>query len=208
MKKKKALKTIGIIVGITALLFVGINILYAAYVGIPSKDKIDTANLPEEAFSTITDTRTFSQKYDDCGGYATAYVLRQLGYDVYGEEVFAEMNCKLFGGVTPMGIVYYLKGEGINARYVKGDMETIKAEIAKGNYVIVNGNSRAGDTSSTHYNVATGYDSKYMYMIDSVPAFCNAYEDNYNRRIEKDFFEKIMDVIYPFEKNSYIVIEP
>lgn len=70
----------------------------------PKFDDIYVSDLPE-SYMIINETN-YVQFQDglDCGGYATAYVLRHLGEDIQGDELYSNMAYKVGRGVSLRGI--------------------------------------------------------------------------------------------------------
>lgn len=180
----------GITVG-AGFCFAGIN---------PPKDSISHLNYPPEYFCGDGENRIDFQTDGKCASYATAYVLRDLGEQTDGEKIAAEMK-RVFGFVPAGSIARVFEKHGFSAKAYHGDTDTLKQRLANGVPVIVFV-SIPGDT---HYAVVVGYDRQYFYLVDSLPENENADENQYNRRLTTEEFEKIWRTDTILSDNIYIV---
>mgnify|MGYP003294448231 CR=1 FL=1 len=141
-----------------------------------------------------------------CAGYATAYVLRSMGKDAKGLEVYNKITNKNADGTVPIEVLTQsLKDQNIKAKLKNGLILQLKQAVSKGIPVIVFVKS---DVNSKwyHYLPIVGYDSKYIYAADSLQFEVNADETDYNRKISISDFEKMWKTELG-RNNQYIVFE-
>lgn len=120
------------------------------------------------------------QKGPDCSGYSTAYLLRHYGENVTGSEMYEKIiKKKKNGTVTAKNILQPLREYGKKLKYVRGNLTSLKNEVAKGVPVIVviRGQLKG---FSMHFAVVTGYDEEYIYLADSVESFTNVEKKHLN----------------------------
>lgn len=166
----------------------------------PPEDSIAGANYPSEFFCESGENRIDIQTDGSCAAYATAFVLRSLGKQTDGEGVAPEIK-RLFGFVPAESIVRVFEKHGFSAEAYHGDTDTLKQRLSRGVPVIVF-LSIPGDT---HYAVAVGYDTQYIYLVDSLPENENAAGTPYNRRLTTEEFENIWKTDTVLPDNIYIV---
>lgn len=194
-----------IIIGIAVIvvLFCSIWIVRA----LPKKDRIVCDELPKEKFVYAEDNYYAYQSGSDCSGYATAYVLRNIGKEAEGAELYKEFNT-VFGHVALHNIVDRLKDYGVKAYAYHGDIETLKCRLNQGKPVIALVTIKLNSPNGLHYIAVVGYDEEYIYIADSSRPYTNTRDkQQYNRKLSYERFEEIWDTsIYP-TNNVYIVIE-
>lgn len=148
-------------------------------------------NLPEE-YMISEKIRIDSQKETPrCMAYATAMVLRYLGDDISGDEVYYEINRKDDnGGIYTEAVAVWINKQGkYNAQLYMGTLENLKTSLNKGVPVIVSG-SASPDSYAPHAFLVTGYDKEYVYIADSA---INETHDYYNRKVTYEEFESMWD---------------
>ena len=84
-----------------------------------------------------------------------------------------------------------------------GDTDTLKQRLSNGVPVIV----FVSIPNDTHYAVVVGYDTQYFYFVDSLSENENADENQYNRRLTTEEFEKIWKTGTVLSDNVYIVAD-
>ena len=128
------------------------------------------------------------QKGNECSGYAAAYLLRHYDIPANGTEVYQKMPYKASDGcVPPKGIKKVLESYGFHVKYCAGNLNALKAEVCKGNPVIVFIKARK-DKKWLHFVPVVGYDEDNLFLADSAAESANCRGKTYNRRISnKDF---------------------
>lgn len=157
-------------------------------------------------YMITTENKFDYQEYYECSGYSSAYVLRSLGEDIDGLELYNEIPYKNQDGtVLVKKLVKFLKEKGYSVKIHNGTIWQLKHEISKGTPVIAF--VRIGPNEEyTHYLPIVGYDKDNMYAVDSLPYKKNADDEHYNRVITIKDFKKMWktgDYIY----NTYITIQ-
>ena len=146
----------------------------------------------------------------ECSGFSTAYVLRHWNEQADGSEIYRIMPNKMKNGyVYPKGIQRLLQNYGYNVKYCKGNLNSLKRQISKGNPVIVLMRVRK-DKNWLHYVPVVGYDEKYIFIAESLPELINCDCKFYNRRVDNKEFLRLWNtamIEQPFYKNTYMVIE-
>jgi len=150
------------------------------------------------------------QKSTECSGFSAAYVLRSFGVEADGNEFYAKIPRKVrSGAVLPKVLKKEIEKHGLRAKYVKGNLETLKAELSEGKRVIVFIRTRL-DKRWLHYVPIVGYDEENIYIAESMNSLVNCESPYSNRRLFNEEFLKCWDtreVYMPFYKNTYLVIE-
>ena len=150
------------------------------------------------------------QKSTECAGFSAAYVLRSFGIEADGNEFYTRIPRKLHGGaVLPCVLRREIMKQGLKARYVKGNLETLKADLSEGRRVIVFIRTRL-DKRWLHFVPVVGYDEENVFIAESMNSLVN-YEGAYcNRRLSNAEFLKFWDtreIYMPFYRNTYLVVE-
>jgi len=175
------------------------------YYMIPRKDVIVTSEIPE-SYLIRTPNRMDIQPHYECAAFSSAYVLRHLGIEADGNELYKQFPRKLADGtVTPKGILVLFKKRGYDATFYHGNLQTLKKQVSQGVPVIafirVSPKQRY-----LHFVPVIGYDQDYLYLAESLEHTINCKETSYNRKIKIRDFEVLWRTWVPFCKNSYIVI--
>lgn len=152
------------------------------------------------------------QNKRECAGFSTAYVLRHLGMEADGEELYTSFPSKMrSGNVYPKGIRTVLRKKGFKTSYYKGNVTTLKYEVSKGTPVIVFIKVHK-DCNDLHFVPVVGYDKEYVYLSELLRQLVNCNDDNngYNRKVPIDEFKKLWNVkninmlLY---SNTYITVD-
>ncbi len=167
-------------------------------------------DFPEKFLIQQKNKIDIQNKYE-CAAFSTAYVLRHLGKEADGFEVYANIPSKMkTGHVYPKGIRTYLKQEGFETSYYKGNIHTLKMRISKGHPVIafIKVDNKSNEL---HYVPVIGYDNDYLYIAESLEFLINCKEQNaiYNRKVAIGTFKHLWDTKkwrMPFYSNTYITI--
>ena len=89
-------------------------------------------------FMLKTPNRFDYQTGTECSGFSSAYVLRSFGIEADGRELYARIPYKLPGGAVLPGVLSKELGKyGLKARYIKGNLKTLKADLSEGKRIIV-----------------------------------------------------------------------
>ena len=125
----------------------------------PKSDEIYVSDLPESYM--IINEANYVQFQDglDCGGYATAYVLRHLGEDIQGDELYSQMWYKVGRGVSLRGIRKAFRDYGYQAVSYTGTIETMKMQLLKGTPVVA---FVTINDDGEHYVAVVGWDKNYI----------------------------------------------
>ncbi len=164
----------------------------------------------EEHFLLRKKNRMELQKSTECAGFSSAHVLRSYGIEADGNDMYAKMPGKLPGGaVLPKNLKKVLKKRGFRVSFRRGNLDSLKAELCKGNRVIVFIRTFLGK-KYLHYVPVVGYDEKEIFLADSMGSLINCKEEFFNRRLPYEEFMKYWNIrewYMPFYKNTYLVIE-
>lgn len=142
-----------------------------------------------------TPNRTEKQGEFECAAFSSAYLLRHLGTEIGGFDLYDKIpdKFKMTGGmVYPKGVRYCLAAYGVKSQYCRGNIRILKEEVAKGVPVIVMMKIRE-DKNWLHYVPVVGYDNEYIYIAESYAPLINCDEKLYNRKVEVKSFERLWD---------------
>jgi hypothetical protein len=146
------------------------------------------------------------QPHYECSGYSSAYVLRSLGEDTDGLELYNDISNKNNDGtVTPKNLVGFLSEKGYSANLCSGTALQLKHEISKGTPVIVFVRTSPKE-NYYHYLPIVGYDEDNIYAAESLQYKTNTENQHYNRIISSSDFEMMWETGV-FRKNTYITIK-
>ena len=161
-------------------------------------------------FMLKTPNRFDYQTGTECSGFSSAYVLRSFGIEADGRELYARIPYKLPGGAVLPGVLRKeISRRGLKVRYVKGNLETLKADLSEGKRVIVFIRTRT-DKRWLHFVPIVGYDEENIYIAESMGSLVNCESTHSNRRLTNEEFLKFWDtreLYMPFYRNTYLVIE-
>ena len=161
-------------------------------------------------FMLRTPNRFDYQTGTECSGFSSAYVLRSFGIEADGREVYARIPHKLPGGaVLPSVLRKEIVRRGLKVRYVKGSLETLKADLSEGKRVIAFIRTIT-DRRWLHYVPIVGYDEDNIYIAESMSSLVNCEGAHCNRRLSNEEFLKFWDtreIYMPFYRNTYLVVE-
>ena len=195
-KRKNVVKNLTCV--LLALGTIGLLLFHS---GLPSKDNIQIANLPTEFHIDVGNNHIDFQIGNECSAYASAYVMRHLGGQVAGSELYDDIH-RIFGFVSVNSVVSLFQSYGYTAKAYHGDNSTMKQRLISGVPII----AFVRTPDDTHYVVVVGYDENFVYLVDSISDNVNANGGWYNRKLSTEEFDEIWRTnIYPV-KNIYIVI--
>lgn len=152
------------------------------------------------------------QNKRECAAFSTAYVMRHFGMEADGDELYINFPSKTRSGdVYPKGIRTMLRKKGFKTNYYKGNINTLKYEVSKGTPVIVFIKVKE-DLNNLHFVPVVGYDKEYIYLSESLRHLvnCNNDNQNYNRKVPVDVFNKLWNVKnikMPLYSNTYITVD-
>lgn len=152
------------------------------------------------------------QNKRECAAFSTAFVMRHFGMETDGDELYINFPSKTRSGdVYPKGIRTMLRKKGFKTNYYKGNINTLKYEVSKGTPVIVFIKVKK-DRSNLHFVPVVGYDKEYIYLSESIRHLvnCNNDNQNYNRKVPIDVFNKLWNVKnikMPLYSNTYITVD-
>lgn len=168
----------------------------------PPEDDVDFFDYPTEFFCKTEDNRIDHQTDRKCSAYAAAYLLRYMGENVSGEEVYPEVK-RIFGFVPADSVANVFRERGYQAKACHGDIDTLKQRLTSGNPIIV----FIRIPGDTHYAVVVGYDEQCVYLADSLIENAGTSNARYNRILTTEEFENVWkNGTFPFD-NVYIVVE-
>ena len=189
--------------------FVTLSIFVAIFIGIfsilliftPRLDRISADGSLESYF--ISNTSYFDyQEENDCAAYATAYVLRCMGGKVTGKEIYPQMQ-RFLGIMTARSIEKIVEEQGHSAKSYHGNIGILKIRLQQGCPIIC----LITNEMDTHYVVAVGYDSEYIYFVDSIKENENVLNSVlYNRKIKIVDFELLWKNNFYMVNNVYIIV--
>lgn len=168
----------------------------------PKRDGVQGNSAP--ASYSITGGNYIAYQSDgQCSAFAAAYVMRSLGAQISGEELYPDIR-RTFGFVSPQSLAKTFAEYGYSAAAYHGDISTLKARVAQGVPVI----AFISIPNDTHYVVVTGYDKERIYLADSLPENANAAEPWYNTSVTAEEFAELWRTDTVLPDNVYIVAEP
>lgn len=180
-------------------------VIISYYYMFPQKDMLDENKLPKFFFIKSINRIDIQNKYE-CAAFSSAFVLRHFGMEADGNELYRNYPKKLIDGtISPKGIIKYFRVNNYSASFFRGNTDTLKKQIRKGNPVIAFVRVFPGKRY-LHYVPIVGYDEEFIYMADSLNYTINCNNANYNRKISMVEFKKIWNTWVPFYKNTYIVV--
>lgn len=196
-------KLLGILL-VSALVFFLVFLFWIT----PQRDKIRVKELPSSYFALIEENYVPFQTGEDCAGYAAAYVLRHVGFEANGMELYQSMSYRFGDGIAVRGVCEKLREYGLTATAYTGTIHTLKMQLQKGIPVIAFVNIVYGNRVGKHYVAVVGYDENYFYLADSTGRATNVPGvRGYNRKLTYEEFEELWETnSYPVN-NIYIVVE-
>lgn len=197
---KKRTKVTAIVISV--IIVVLFSLVLSVVILTPKADKIHTDGI-EECYFVTTSSYIDYQESNDCSAYATAYVLRYLGENVTGKELYPQMT-RTFGMITARSVVSVIEKQGHSAKAYHGSLDTLKQRLNSSVPIIClvnNGND-------THYVVVVGYDADYVYIVDSIRENANVVDGGlYNRKVSINDFLSLWKNNFYAVNNVYIVVE-
>lgn len=190
---------------VSAILVITIFNWFIIGIARPAKKKIY-----DKEYMLKNRNRLDFQRSTECSGFSLAYVLRSFGVEADGNDIYAKIHRKMRNGaVMPGTLIRVIQSYGFKAKYVKGSLETLKADLSEGKRVIVFIKTRT-DKNWLHYVPVIGYDEEYIYIAESMSSLVNCKEEFYNRKISSQEFMKFWDTrefYMPFYQNTYLTVK-
>lgn len=138
-----------------------------------------------------------------CAGFAAAYLLRAMGFEVTGPEMYDRYFVKMTdGGVEPSIVVYTLNTDETDAALYKGTAGQLKTHLAEGVPILI---FMGDDDRWQHYLNVVGYDEENFYLIDSNYSTDNS--KGFNRTMTSEEFKRYWDNAASPYNNTYFVVE-
>ena len=199
VREKKRKNTVKILTcALSAFGAIGLLLFHGS---LPLKDSIQIGHLPKEFSIEVSNNYIDFQVENECSAYASAYVMRHLGRQVAGSELYDDID-RVLGFVSVNSVVSLFQSYGYTAKAYHGDNSTLKQRLISGVPVI----AFIRTPDDTHYVVVVGYDENFIYLVDSISDNANANGGWYNRKLSTEEFDAIWKTnMYPVE-NIYIVI--
>lgn len=147
------------------------------------------------------------QHGNECSGFSSACVIRHFGIAAEAMDVYQDMPFKMKNGyVYPKAIPKLLLRYDIKTTYCRGNINSLRHEIGKGNPVIV---LIRYDTKHNwlHYVAVVGIDEEKVYIVESLEDLVNEQNDKrYNRSVRIEDFKQLWNtsmVYMPFYRNTF-----
>lgn len=178
--------------------------------GMLKTEKYDSSKLGIETKKTVKEfcispvPAVDTQYKNECGGMSSAYVMRFYGESVTGASVYSRIKDKNADGtISPRPLKNFWETKTNYDIYVcNGTIADIKEVVSQNIPVIVLINCPGG----WHYVPVVGFDSKYIYIQDSVAKFRNVTGQVYNRKETYSAFEKLWDVVLPESDHLMFIV--
>lgn len=197
---KRRIAAVVIVGAITIILI--LSFILSVIILTPKEDKID---LDDSKASYIITTSSYVdyQENNDCSAYATAYVLRCLGENTKGKDLYPQMK-RFLGMMTVRSIITVVEKQGHYAESYHGNINTLKQRLNSGVPIIC----LINNGTDSHYVVVVGYDTDYIYLVDSIKENANVTDDVlYNRRVTNNDFISLWKNNFYIVDNVYIVFK-
>ncbi|MBO7426040.1 MAG: C39 family peptidase [Clostridiales bacterium] len=189
---------------------IGTVLIYLLVTGIrEGLYKIHRSEKPDKSSYMIQTPNSFEiQGYNQCAGFSSAYLMRHYGRTITGQEAYQKMPKLKNGTVLPRNLLKFLKSEGLKAGYYRGNTDTIKSIVEKGDPVIVLIRSFKG-SKTLHYVNIVGYDEDNLYLAETIEDYINADDPGYNRIVRTEDFIELWNTsmfVIPLHKNTFFKI--
>ena len=148
------------------------------------------------------------QEKQKCAGYSAAYVLRCLGIDAKGADIYNEIENKTEEGfVNPTDLKKVFENRNIKSEVKNNQsLDDLKKDLDKNVPIIVLAKSNPTSTYN-HYITVVGYTKTHIYFFDSLKSEATTLDNSrYNRYVSNEDFLKMWDISSEY-KNTYILVE-
>ena len=195
----------------TVILWIVISTIINAYLMTLPKPVLRKRAYPAN-YLIQQNNRIDFQNNTECAAFSTAYLLRHFGMKAEGEALYTHFPSKTkTGTIYPKGIRTVLRKNGFKTNYYKGNINTLKYEVSKGNPVIAFIKVQK-DRNELHFVPVVGYDKEYIYLAESLKHLVNCDDEHksYNRKVPIDEFKQLWNVkrihmlLY---SNTYIAVD-
>lgn len=163
-----------------------------------------------EQFVITKENRIDMQKGFQCSAFSTAYVLRHFDKEVDGGSLYSVMTHKMKSGyVYPKGVYDMLRSYGMKVKYCRGNLNSLKVDLQKGNPIIVMIRVQK-DKNWLHYVPIVGFDKEHVFLAESLSDLINCKNVLYNRRLRNEEFLQLWNTSMlkqPFYKNTYFLVK-
>ena len=136
--------------------------------------------------------------------------MRNFGIEADGNELYNNIQGKMANGcVYPKQVKNLLQQNGVNAKYVRGNLCALKNEVSKGNPVIVLIRVES-KKPYLHFVPVVGFDKENVLLAESLERFVNCKNEHYNRRICNKEFLNLWNtamIKMPLYANTFFVVE-
>jgi hypothetical protein len=148
------------------------------------------------------------QGYHQCSAYATAFLMKNLGFEADGESVYRAMDFKIpvSGYVLPRGVLEYLRAHGQQATLFRGTVDNLKVQIASGKPVLV---IIGRGVQWQHYMCMVGYNEPLseLYFYDSGKKSDENGSRPGNRTMRQWYFESLWANGLPVYHHLFIAMD-
>ena len=184
MDNKAPRRKIATVVIVGAIMIILIfSLILSVVILTPKADKINSNDSKESYFITSSPYIDY-QENNDCSAYAAAYVLRCLGENINGKELYPQMK-RFCGMMTAQSIVTAVEKQGYCAKSYHGNVNILKQRLNSGVPIIC----LVSNGKDSHYVVVVGYDADYIYIVDSIKENANVADETlYNRKVSNNDF--------------------
>jgi ABC-type bacteriocin/lantibiotic exporter with double-glycine peptidase domain len=168
---------------------------------LPETDKI-SVKYPIE-FKAEINSYFEKQGKSQCSGYSSAYILRCLGENTKGQDIYERFDYKLANGyVLPQALINVFHDYGYKAKMYRGDIKQLKTRLSEGRPIIV---LIGNGISWQHYVTIVGYNEKKIFLYDSNKD--TDHSKGYNRTMDVSEFIKQWENGIPLFEKIYFVVE-
>lgn len=170
----------------------------------PNEDSISLVHNKEFYLPVYNDFEL--QTGNECAAYSAAFILRNLGKESKGADVYAEIPFKdpFMGYVFTKGLIEYLQTQGLTPMIYKGDLTSLKARLAQeaSPIIVLIGEG----VNWQHYVTLLGFDDdkNELYFFDSNEGNDKNAELPGNTTMEKDNFLNLWNNGLPVFNHVYI----
>jgi hypothetical protein len=179
----------------------GISILDIYAQTLPREDtkEIEYSNM------YLVESKSYFEKQErgQCAGFSSAYVLRILGEEISGSEIYKRLGHKFSNGyVMPQALIDIFAEYGHDVEMLRGDLEQVKTRLNQGIPIIV---LIGHFVSWQHYVTVVGYDEDNIFLYDSNRDTDNS--NGYNRTMTNTEFVSQWENEIPLFEQVYFVVE-
>ncbi|MCO1602967.1 hypothetical protein [Desulfosporosinus nitroreducens] len=188
------------------IILITIFLVGTVYVLSPFPSKDSTSLINNNKFYLPVYSNFELQIGNECAAYSVAFVLRNLGNESKGADIYAEIPFKdpFMGYVLTKGLFIYLQTQGLTPMIYKGDLATLKARLVQeaSPIIVLIGEGIYWQ----HYITFLGFDDEKneLYFYDSNETNDNNAELPGNKTMEKEVFSNLWNNGLPVFNHVYI----